>query len=106
MACLPSLLYPLDNTRHVVTAGPTREDTGNLWHPRGRGRQATVGLEDGMAARIPATMVVMDDEPSLVRGLAQRLRLDGHTVETAAPDRHARPYGLLKPEGGGEREAV
>ena len=54
-----------------------------------------------MAAHIPATILVIDDEPSIVRGLAQLLRRDGYTVETATNGRHAlaqlhaQPYDVI-----------
>jgi len=44
---------------------------------------------------------VIDDEPSIVRGLAQLLRRDGYTVATAANGRqalaqlHAQPYDVI-----------
>ena len=54
-----------------------------------------------MAASSPATILVIDDEPSIARGLAQLLRRDGYTVETAAHGRHAlaqlhvQPYDVI-----------
>ena len=42
-----------------------------------------------MAPSIAGTILVIDDEPSIVRGLAQLLRRDGHRVETAANGQRA-----------------
>jgi DNA-binding response OmpR family regulator len=42
-----------------------------------------------MAPRTPGTILVIDDEPSLVRALAVLLRRDGYRVETAQNGRHA-----------------
>ena len=42
-----------------------------------------------MALLTPVTILVIDDEPSITRGLAQLLRRDGYRVETAANGRHA-----------------
>ena len=42
-----------------------------------------------MAPPIAGTILVIDDEPSIVRGLAQLLRRDGHRVETAANGQRA-----------------
>jgi CheY-like chemotaxis protein len=42
-----------------------------------------------MAPTRAGTILVIDDEPSIVRGLAQLLRRDGYTVETAANGQHA-----------------
>ena len=54
-----------------------------------------------MAADISATILVIDDEPSIVRVLAQLLRRDGYRVETAANGQHAltqlhtQPYDVI-----------
>jgi CheY-like chemotaxis protein len=37
----------------------------------------------------PPTILVIDDEPSLLRGVAWALRREGYTVATAANGRHA-----------------
>ena len=42
-----------------------------------------------MAVPTAITVLVIDDEPSLVRGLARVLRREGYTVATAANGRHA-----------------
>ena len=42
-----------------------------------------------MVLPTPVTILVIDDEPSITRGLAQLLRRDGYGVETAANGRHA-----------------
>jgi CheY-like chemotaxis protein len=42
-----------------------------------------------MAPPIAGTILVIDDEPSIVCGLAQLLRRDGHRVETAANGQRA-----------------
>jgi DNA-binding response OmpR family regulator len=42
-----------------------------------------------MAPRTPGTILVIDDEPRLVRALAVLLRRDGYRVETARNGRHA-----------------
>jgi CheY-like chemotaxis protein len=54
-----------------------------------------------MALPTPVTILVIDDEPSITRGLAQLLRRDGYRVETAANGRHAlaqlrtQPYDVI-----------
>ena len=54
-----------------------------------------------MALPTPVTILVIDDEPSIRRGLAQLLRRDGYRVETAANGRHAlaqlhaQPYDVI-----------
>ena len=53
-----------------------------------------------MAARTPRTMLVVDDEPSLVRGLTRLLRHAGYAVAAAShgcealAQRHQRPYAV------------
>ena len=47
-----------------------------------------------MAPPLAGTILVIDDEPSIVRGLAQLLRRNGHRVETAANG--ARALALLR----------
>src|ERR1043166_4953868 len=42
-----------------------------------------------MALRTPGTILVIDDDPRLVRALALLLRRDGYRVETARNGRHA-----------------
>ena len=42
-----------------------------------------------MAVPPPTTILVIDDEPSLLRGVARVLRREGYTVATAANGRHA-----------------
>jgi CheY-like chemotaxis protein len=42
-----------------------------------------------MAPPLAGTILVIDDEPSIVRGLARLLRRDGHRVETAANGQRA-----------------
>lgn len=42
-----------------------------------------------MALPTPGTILVIDDEPSITRGLAQLLRREGYRVATAANGRHA-----------------
>ena len=44
-----------------------------------------------MAAHLPRTILVIDDEPSVVRALTGLLRRDGYLVGTASNSRHA--YG-------------
>jgi CheY-like chemotaxis protein len=54
-----------------------------------------------MAPHIPATILVIDDEPSVVRALAGLLRRDGYRVGTASNGRHAlarlqeQPYDVI-----------
>ena len=54
-----------------------------------------------MAAHLPGTILVIDDEPSMVRALAGLLRRDGYLVSTASNGRHAlaqlqeRPYDVI-----------
>jgi two-component system NtrC family sensor kinase len=54
-----------------------------------------------MASHIPGTILVIDDEPSVVRALAGLLRRDGYLVGTASNGRHAlaqlqeRPYDVI-----------
>ena len=42
-----------------------------------------------MAAHLPRTILVIDDEPSVVRALTGLLRRDGYRVGTASNGRHA-----------------
>jgi CheY-like chemotaxis protein len=42
-----------------------------------------------MAAHLPGTILVIDDEPSVLRALARLLRRDGYLVSTASNGRHA-----------------
>jgi len=42
-----------------------------------------------MAVPPPATILLIDDEPSLLRGVARVLRREGYTVATAANGRYA-----------------
>ena len=42
-----------------------------------------------MAAHLPRTILVIDDEPSVVRALTGLLRRDGYLVGTASNGRHA-----------------
>ena len=42
-----------------------------------------------MAPHLPATILVIDDEPSVVRALTRLLRRDGYRVGTASNGRHA-----------------
>jgi len=42
-----------------------------------------------MAPHLPGTILVIDDEPSVVRALAALLRRDGYRVATATNGRHA-----------------
>lgn len=54
-----------------------------------------------MALPPPGTILVIDDEPSITRGLAQLLRREGYRVETAANGRDAlaqlqvQPYDVI-----------
>ena len=54
-----------------------------------------------MAAHLPKTILVIDDEPSVVRALAGLLRRDGYLVGTASNGQHAlaqlqaRPYDVI-----------
>ena len=54
-----------------------------------------------MAAHLPKTILVIDDEPSVVRALAGLLRRDGYHVDTASNGRSAlvqiqeRPYDVI-----------
>ena len=54
-----------------------------------------------MAPHLPGTILVIDDEPSFVRVLAQLLRYNGYRVDTASNGRHAlaqlqeRPYDVI-----------
>jgi CheY-like chemotaxis protein len=54
-----------------------------------------------MAPHSPATILVIDDEPSVVRALAGLLRRDGYIVGTASNGRHAlarlqeQPYDVI-----------
>ena len=42
-----------------------------------------------MAPPTPGSILVIDDEPSLVRALARLLQRDGYVVATASNGRHA-----------------
>ena len=42
-----------------------------------------------MAPHPPVSILVIDDEPSLVRALARLLQRDGYVVATASNGRHA-----------------
>jgi CheY-like chemotaxis protein len=54
-----------------------------------------------MALHLPGTILVVDDEPSVVRALTGLLRRDGYLVGTAGNGRHAlaqlqeRPYDVI-----------
>ena len=54
-----------------------------------------------MAPHPPVSILVIDDEPSLVRVLARLLQRDGYVVATASNDRHAlaalqaQPYDVI-----------
>jgi CheY-like chemotaxis protein len=54
-----------------------------------------------MAPHLPGTILVIDDEPSVVRALAALLRRDGYRVATAPNGRHAlaqlqeQPYDVI-----------
>jgi len=54
-----------------------------------------------MAPHLPGTILVIDDEPSVVRALTSLLRRDGYRVDTAGNGRHAltqlqeRPYDVI-----------
>jgi CheY-like chemotaxis protein len=54
-----------------------------------------------MASPPPTAILVIDDEPSLLRGVAQLLRREGYTVATAANGRYAlaqlqvQPYDVI-----------
>jgi CheY-like chemotaxis protein len=54
-----------------------------------------------MALHTPVTILVIDDEPSITRGLAQLLRREGYMVATAANGRSAltqlqvQPYDVI-----------
>ena len=54
-----------------------------------------------MALHTPVTILVIDDEPSIVRGLALLLRRDGYQVATATNGQHAlaqlhvQPYDVI-----------
>jgi CheY-like chemotaxis protein len=54
-----------------------------------------------MAPRRPRTILVIDDEPSVVRALSGLLRRDGYRVATASNGRHAlaqlqeQPYDVI-----------
>ena len=54
-----------------------------------------------MAPHLPGTILVIDDEPSVVRALTGLLRRDGYLVGTASNGRHAlaqlqeRPYDVI-----------
>ena len=54
-----------------------------------------------MAPHLPGTILVIDDEPSVVRALAALLRRDGYRVATAHNGRHAlaqlqeQPYDVI-----------
>ena len=50
-----------------------------------------------MALPTPVRILVIDDEPSIVRGLAQLLRRDGYQVETADNGRHALAHLQAQP---------
>jgi CheY-like chemotaxis protein len=82
-------------------AGIAFEETRDSWHTFLRGTSRTGAHGGSMAARHPATILVIDDEPSITRGLAQLLRRDGYTVETADSGQHAlaqlhaHPYDVI-----------
>ncbi len=54
-----------------------------------------------MAPHLPGTILVIDDEPSVVRALTGLLRRDGYRVDTASNGRYAllqlqeRPYDVI-----------
>ena len=54
-----------------------------------------------MPPHLPGTILVIDDEPSVVRALTSLLRRDGYLVGTASNGRHAlaqlqeRPYDVI-----------
>jgi CheY-like chemotaxis protein len=54
-----------------------------------------------MAPHLPGTILVIDDEPSVVRAIAALLRRDGYRVATAHNGRHAlaqlqaQPYDVI-----------
>jgi two-component system NtrC family sensor kinase len=54
-----------------------------------------------MTPHIPRTILVIDDEPSVIRALTGLLRRDGYSVGTASNGRHAltqlqeRPYDVI-----------
>ena len=54
-----------------------------------------------MTAHLPGTILVIDDEPSMLRALTGLLRRDGYRVDTARNGRHAlaqlqaRPYDVI-----------
>jgi two-component system NtrC family sensor kinase len=54
-----------------------------------------------MAAHRPGTILVIDDEPSVLRALTRLLRRDGYCVSTASNGRHAlarlqeQPYDVI-----------
>ena len=54
-----------------------------------------------MASHIPATILVIDDEPSVLRALTGLLRRDGYRVGTASNGQHAltqlqeQPYDVI-----------
>ena len=58
-----------------------------------------------MALHTPVMILLIDDEPSIVRALAPLLRRDGYTVETAATGRqalaqlHGQPYDVIEQGG-------
>jgi len=58
-----------------------------------------------MALHTPGMILLIDDAPRIVRALAQLLRRDGYTVETAATGRHAlaqrhgQPFDVIEQGG-------
>jgi CheY-like chemotaxis protein len=54
-----------------------------------------------MAPHLPGTILVIDDEPSVIRALTRLLRRDGYHVGTASNGRHAmvqlqeQPYDVI-----------
>ena len=61
----------------------------------------TVEQGRSMAARTPQTILVVDDEPSIVRGLTRLLRHEGYAVTAASngcealAQLHQRPYDVI-----------
>src|SRR4030095_1208963 len=78
-------------------------DFGSLFPHRYTRVHAGILLLKGrpMAPHLPGTILVIDDEPSMVRALAGLLRRDGYLVGTASNGRHAlaqlqeRPYDVI-----------
>src|SRR5689334_10773387 len=59
------------------------------WRPGEISRPPASTQGGTMAPHTPVTILLIDDEPGVVRALARLLHRDGYTVDTAADGQHA-----------------